>query len=637
MKLAEISMAVMIVTLLTPLPSMAQEFGPIDPSELTLQSSPIDPDAEAVVLQWSVTRNDPESNETEYYRIKIFNDAGTDHANIELPYLRGHSRIIRLKARTIQPDGTVIPFDGETYDRTIVKSGRYRLLAKTFALPGVSPGSIIEYRFTRAWDSSIVYNTSWILHGELPVVRATLRIYPYVGYEFNPQLLTTDLPAGAAPESTPDGAWSFELSNLPRFNQEPFSPTAEQASPRIDVFYDSRKASSPEKFWQAEASAWARSIEDFIRPSRGVKSKVAAMPPAGTAEETLRGLYEETSRIRNLSYSSEVADRDNRSVDDVLASGRGYANEINRLFVALARAGGFDARVVRVAPRDRVFFRKEWLASEQLDGEIAVVHLDSQDRYFDPGTPGAPFGLLAWQHSTTQGLKISSDSGPAEWIWTPDQPATHAVIRRAALLNFAEEGLSGKITVSFEGQEALQRRLEMLGEDQAAIRKIVEDEILGWLPADSRVSISSIDGHEGPGDSLVIEGELEIRNHASSAGARTFLPTSIFSMKRKNPFLAETRVNPVYFDYEHTTEDHVTINLPDGMTIETLPQPKFSDLRTLRMRSYWTREERALWFSRNVAVKALLFEPSQYPKIREFFSAVQRADQEAVVLSSTER
>ena len=68
---------------------------------------------------------------------------------MEIPYFEEQGNIIAIRARTIRPDGTIAVFEGKAYDKTIVKARNVKYLAKTFTLPDVQVGSIIEYRYTR--------------------------------------------------------------------------------------------------------------------------------------------------------------------------------------------------------------------------------------------------------------------------------------------------------------------------------------------------------------------------------------------------------------------------------------------------------------------------------------------------------
>ena len=58
-------------------------------------------------------------------------------------------------------------FEGKVYENTIVKSKSWKYLAKTFSMPDVTVGSIVEYRFTYDFSEYYIYDSRWILSEEL--------------------------------------------------------------------------------------------------------------------------------------------------------------------------------------------------------------------------------------------------------------------------------------------------------------------------------------------------------------------------------------------------------------------------------------------------------------------------------------
>src|SRR5687767_7070024 len=115
--------------------SKTQDFRAATPEELAVKSVSGDAGADAVILDWVRIDDDTVSTSSEYFRIKILTDEGKKHAEVELPYVPGYplySKITDVQARTIRPDGTVVPFDGKIYDKVLFKARRAAVRAKTF-------------------------------------------------------------------------------------------------------------------------------------------------------------------------------------------------------------------------------------------------------------------------------------------------------------------------------------------------------------------------------------------------------------------------------------------------------------------------------------------------------------------------
>ena len=58
------------------------------------------------------------------------------------------TRITDVAGRTIKSDGSIVPLGKDAVlERTILKFSGVRVKEKTFTMPGVEPGAIIEYRY----------------------------------------------------------------------------------------------------------------------------------------------------------------------------------------------------------------------------------------------------------------------------------------------------------------------------------------------------------------------------------------------------------------------------------------------------------------------------------------------------------
>ena len=125
-------------------------FQPVSQEELKMTSEPQAPGAPAIILYRQVDRDDNgrTSHEDNYYRIKILTEEGRKYGDIEIPFFRQTGSVVGIHARSIRPDGTIAEFDGKIYEKTIAKAKGLKYLAKTFTLPDVKVGSIIEYSYT---------------------------------------------------------------------------------------------------------------------------------------------------------------------------------------------------------------------------------------------------------------------------------------------------------------------------------------------------------------------------------------------------------------------------------------------------------------------------------------------------------
>lgn len=152
------------------------DWRPVDPADLSLKTSTVEKDADAEALLWEVRLLDelegssPRTVLKHYVRIKIFTEHGkASQSKVDIPYLNGW-KITDISARTITPDNKIIELKKEDiFERSIVKSSGTKVKAKSFAMPGVVPGAIIEYRWREVRNDQIAYYMRLPFQRDVPV------------------------------------------------------------------------------------------------------------------------------------------------------------------------------------------------------------------------------------------------------------------------------------------------------------------------------------------------------------------------------------------------------------------------------------------------------------------------------------
>jgi len=136
------------IAFVPPALNASDRFQAVSGEELMMKSEPLAPGAPAIILLRQVDRDDNRPNEYNYLRVKILTEEGRKYADVEIEFLKDIVEINDLKARTIRPDGSIINYEGKAFEKTIVKAKGLKYLAKTFTLPDVQVGSIVEYYWT---------------------------------------------------------------------------------------------------------------------------------------------------------------------------------------------------------------------------------------------------------------------------------------------------------------------------------------------------------------------------------------------------------------------------------------------------------------------------------------------------------
>jgi hypothetical protein len=677
-----------LLVLAAPFPAAGQSgWPPVSAEELAMTDCPQQPGAPAVFLWREVITDENERAISVHYRLKVLTAAGKERANVEIPFAKGSFKVDGLKARVVQPGGQSAEFSGQVFEKTAIRAGGLKIKVMTFALPDVDAGSIIEYRYKLVPDEGRGASKRALdaLEDSLGTqgrpreggidTESGLLFFPVDVWDIQEDLFTRRAKFAYVPsdeleglfglaglrmrliwvfrrlaEATPErkkGQVQIELENVPALETEEFMPPESSQRMEVRLFYLQGRIDSLDKYWEEESGNWQKGVEKFMRKAGDAVAE-AKRVTAGIEDPLpkLRALYGRAQEIKNLSYDrtltrrrrEELKIKDNRSVADVFSRGYGLRSDITRSFAAMARAAGFEANVIRVVMRDDKFFdRNLGGLYDQFGSELAMVKVNGEDKLFDPATPFCPIGMVRW--SCTGSVCLMPSEKPPLFLTTPAYPPDTALTQREIALALDLEGnLAGTATVIFLGQEALVRRVDHIGEDEAEIRKDFETEMADLLPAGAKVALKKLENIDNNKDSVVAEFEISLAGLATPAGDKTLLPVSPLLGSRRHPFRHAERKHAVYFPYPYREFDDIVVTLPEGLKVETVPAARKKELEGFGFLLACVPEDSGkLHVQRNLVLKKSYFAVEQYRAVKAFFDEVTAGDEELVVLSAVKK
>ena len=656
-----LSLAVILIS-----SARAADWPVITPDQKSITSVPQQPDAPAVILYREDTTDDTKNFRSVYVRLKVLTEAGKRYQDVEIPVGRSSFTISQVSGRTVQPDGQVVPWEGQPVDKIVVRDHGFRVRVKSFTLPAVAVGSILDYRYSLHFGEDSRNAPEWLVQNELFQKRVVFKFIP-TKYQPKTDSLRGEngsydrignanleqvnseytwinhLPAGKQPEDHMTAAdqykWvGFEMNDVPPAAQEPDMPPSIAVSWRVDLFY--RLQSKPDSYWKIAGKGWDKEVESFLSRKSGIAEAVTQLMAAGdTPEAKLRKIYDFLSQLQNQSFApssgSAIALTPAAGAEDVLKNRGGTHDELNRLFVAMARAAGIPAVMMWVPDRGRAPFDTSYMTTDQFVAEIALVSLGGQDVFLDPGTKFCPYGLLTWHYAGVRGLRQNAGGNPA-LVDSPAPTYKGALIQRVARLQVNEKGLmQGQVAVGYSGQEAVIRREMALGLGPEERKTCLEKELASWLPSGTTVTLTNIpdwDKTEGPlSAQFKVTGPL-----ATNSGHNWQLPTQVFETNSQPRFTSAQRTNPVFFDYASRRVDEVHISLPDNIALDSLPPVRQAKTPyALYLSEQKSEGPRGMVSTRDIAMNGVLFAPNEYKDVKDFYDKVADGDKATAPLKGS--
>jgi hypothetical protein len=651
-----------VMLLAASLPAWAVDMPWIQPTaeELSMTSQPEVPGAAAVYLNRDEKTIDADHSYSIYVRLKVLTEKGKDYANVSLEYgsdSDGFSYSIQdLAGRTIHSDGSVIPFTGKPYQRLITKAQGSKVMEKVFSLPDVEVGSILEYRYKLQFEGEWLLSPTWYVQQDL-FMRKGHFLWQATGDQVQDAArgkLSTGiswssvLPSGAEIKRTkPKGFladengnnFELEVNDILPAPDEDYMPPIQSFTYRVNFYYAIDK--SADEFWKNEGAAWAKGVEEFLAPPKKMQSVVETLVAANDTDTVkLQKIYAAIMAMDNTRFSRQRESSEDRAAglkeikttQDIWKRKSGTDDQLTDLFVTLARAAGLKAYVMKVTSRKSNIFSPDWLTLSQLDDNLAIVVLDGQEKFFDPGQRYCPFGQVAWIHTGVEGLR-ETDGGKTAIASTPLPPYINSQTQRVADVTMDASGAAvGTVKITWLGAPALEWRQQALREDEGAMKRAMREWLEGIIPGGLEPEITTVqnlDDYEKP---LIanfnVHGPL-----ATVTAKRLILPGEFFEANSKPLFPHPTRSIAIYFEYAGRVVDAARVKFPEDMQPELVPKEDSFTLQ--RLAGYHdTAEVQPNWvlMRRTYDLGTVFFLPKDYADVRSFYSKLAEADQQPIVL-----
>ena len=630
------------------------EWKPIDPSHLTLKTSIVEKDADAEALFWEVRIDDnPEGDLifNHYIRVKVFTDRGREsQSKIDLEYGKifgGETKIQDIAARTIKPDGSIIELKkADIFERTIVKTSGVKFKARSFAMPAVEPGCIIEYRWREIRVNTDANYVRLQFQRDIPVQRVQYLIKPfsYPDATFNSITLHG--------QSTPwtkekGGFYSTQMTNMPAVHEESRMPPEDQVRTWMLVYYrrSTGEKLEPDKYWADLGKGYYDRTKSLIKPNDEVKQMAASLiDGAKTDDEKIARLFEfcryKIKNVNNdtsgLTPEERAKVKDNKNPSDTLKRGMGSGLDIDLLFAALANASGFDARIVLSPDRGDIFFDKGLPNAYFVDPQNVAVNVGGTWKFYDPGYNYVPIGMLRWQEEGQQAL-ITDPKNPV-WVNTPMTSHETSLVKRTAKLKLSEDGtLEGDVRLEFNGHQAIERKEDMDEDSETQREENLKEQIKNQMSAAeiTNIKIENVTDHEKP---LVFSYHVRFPGYAQRTGKRIFLQPAFFQYGRGPLFATAGRKYPIYFHYPWSENDQVEIEMPKGYALDNADAPapfgsgnisQYKPSLAISPDGSLLVYKRSFFFGGGGNV---LFPVESYPMVKQYFDTVHKQDGHTIAL-----
>jgi len=238
-----------------------------------------------------------------YVRVKIFTERGRERfSKMDIPFTKG-KKVEDVAARVIKPDGSTVDLKPtDIFDRDIAKAGKVRVQAKSFPVPGIEPGVIVEYQYSESIRGDSAGGERLVFQRDIPMQSVTYAVRPYgkSSLAFN----SYNMPDTKFIEGK-DGFQTATMTNVPSYKEEPYMPPDDEVRRWVYLQYQGLGTFFQ---WGMLGLRWQPVIGSMNKPKKDIKAKAAELTAGITSdEEKLRKIYDFVQKnIKNIAFDPNM-------------------------------------------------------------------------------------------------------------------------------------------------------------------------------------------------------------------------------------------------------------------------------------------------------------------------------------------
>lgn len=635
------------------------ELGKVSITELKESLHPQDSSAVAAILfkngktSFDYTRNKGFVAITEVsMRIKIYKKEGYDWANFTMPYYVGYENY---------NDDVVAFSNAATYNLvngSIVKTklnseGSFKKNVNEYwneasiTLPNVKEGSVIEFKYVLKTENIVKFPVFYFQY-KIPVNSAeyTTNI-PYF-FTYKPiQIGYVDLKADSKVAS---GSFSFEdehrqtvnlsfnqlkskysAENVPALKEESFVDNIQNY--QSSLHHELEKTNFPDEKEKNYSKDWNGVAKTIYADKEFGKELEGGSYLLDDVKLVLKGIDSKEERLTaifkfvqdRMHWNNDNGYYTDKGVKQAYIARTGNVAEINFILISMLKLAGLNASPVLVSTKEhgmpvfpnRTVFNYV-IAAVDIDGK--QILLDATHKYTTQNI--LPLNVLNWKGRLIRQEGISQE---VELVPTKNSGKYYTLMLKL----HKSGGIEGKYRSQLTDYEAYSFRNNYA--------EMNTDNYLEKTENDLGIKIQgyNIDNKKTRFEDPIIQTfTFTGSNQCDIVEDKMYVNPILFFTESHNPFVQDKREMAIYFGYPKSERYNVNFEIPEGYTVESIPQPlkiatKGKEL-TFSINVVYEQNKVQILVSKeiNVAIVSADF----YESIKDFYQKMIDKQNEKIVL-----
>ena len=612
----------------------------------TLPGYPPDTNAVVLLVDESDTVTGP-GEYVEHYRrvVKLLRPDGRNEGNLSV-YLGHQEKLISLHAWAVDKTGREYEMKEKDFEEQNPYTGMFYedVRYRTLHAPASEPGSVIalEYEVRRhAWDNQ----SHWVLQEDIPVLENKFGVQMPQSWKYEVAWANT---AAVEPVALGENRWQWTKRDLPALEHEPRMPAFAALSARmVMAFFVPGENSTNSGSWQG-LGRWYSGLTSGRRTPSAEISERARQITAGKEDfdGKLRAVASfMQTEIRYVGIEIGIGGFQPHPASDVFHYRYGDCKDKATLLSSMLQEAGIRSEYVLIdthrgivqSGMPAMWFDHAILAIELPNGTHAtnyhsVVTAKSGKQYliFDPTDTYTPVGYLRSALQDTYALLVTDSGG--EMIHTALLPPETNLLTRTGRFTLAPDGvLTGEVDEALSGEHAFDSRISFLHANEKQRTEHFEH-TLGRSLKGFTLEHANIQQLDNIQKDVLLNLKFSAPDYGQVRGPLMLVRPRVMGEKSFDLDHRKPRKYPVVFDGTSKETDVYEIELPQGYTVDDIPEPTKIDVGFASYQSKIEVTGSKLLYSREYTRRDVQIGPERMADLRKFESAIGADEMAAVVL-----
>lgn len=649
--------------------SHAQDFkyGKVSKEELAETSHPKHEDATAAVLfrstftKFLYSQEEGFKVQTDYHeRVKIYNQGGYDYANIKVYLYKNGSadeRVSSLKGVTY----TLV--NGKINESKLKSSGVFDEKAsktrniKKFTMPDIQDGAVIEYRYTitSPFISSI---DAFRFQEEIPVNKVEMDFYApeYLSYRthgkgsipLDIKTETRQRKISYRYESTEDGRAIFgergradldlrelgyivNLENIPPLTEEPYAGNFENffSALQFELAFTKFPNSPIRNYtttWEEvskkiyKSDNFGKELEKTSMYRADLKNILAGLTTPSEKATAIHEFVKE--RMTWNEYYGVYCDL---GVKKAYKDRIGNVADINLILTGMFREAGLQCSPVLISSKSNGIPLFPTLNGYNY--VVAGVKIDGRTHLYDAADKNGVVDILKTNLLNWKGRMVKEDGTSRLVDVYPVKSALHNALISVSIDD--DLTVQGNAKNRLSGHYARSTRSKY--EDVANAEQLKKlDEAFETIDVID-LKFKDMDVFSKP---VTMEYNFEIEDGVEEIGGKLYLSPFFHLGQSESVFKSEERSYPIDFIYAYEDRYSVSIQIPEGYVVESIPENLVINLsQGMGAFRYGASEANGkISISMQNAIKTPVIDAGYYKDLQEYFKMIIEKQAEKIVL-----